>query len=42
MNIREKILKDMDEYFEQWGTMHYIQIGAHVKEIIDKHLKEIK
>lgn len=37
MSIRKKIIKDVNEYLAQWGSMHYIQIGSHIEEIVNKH-----
>ena len=38
MDKREAIIKEVNEYLAQGGSMHYIQIGAHIEEIINKHL----
>ena len=38
MNARKAIIKEVNEYLAGWGSMHYIQIGAHIEEIINKHL----
>lgn len=37
MSIRENIIKDVEAYLAQWGSMHYIQIGANIVEIVNKH-----
>jgi len=39
MSIRKAIIKEIDEYFAVWGSMHYFQIGTQVEIIINKHFK---
>lgn len=39
-NVRKAIIKEVSEYLADWGSMHYIQIGANIEDIINRYFKE--
>lgn len=40
--IRKAIIKDVGDYFAQWGSQYYIIMGSNIEEIINKHFNHDK
>ena len=40
-NVRKAIIKEMDDFLGNWGSMHYVQIGATIEEIINRQFKNL-
>jgi len=35
--IRLAIIRDIDNYFSAWGSVHYANIGSNMEIIVNKH-----